>query len=123
MSQRRRIGQAVDGNALQFGIRSEVKQRGLTLGVEPKVALGLGLIRSRVNTSNVREPGDLSSILNDPLLLIDDPDSTTDFDRELDFAPSAELNLYAKYDVNEVHTVRINSISSSDLIMRKSHNV
>ncbi len=94
-------------NALQFGFRSEVKQRGLTLGVEPKVALGLGLIRSRVNTSNAREPGDLSSILNDPLLLIDDPDSTTDFDRELDFAPSAELNLYAKYDVNEWLKFRI----------------
>ncbi|MDA7527449.1 BBP7 family outer membrane beta-barrel protein [Planctomicrobium sp.] len=87
-------------NALQLGFRSEVKQYGLTVGVEPKVAIGLGLIRAQVDTSNVREPGDLSSILGDPNLEIDDPESTTDFDRELDFAPSAELNLYAKYDVS-----------------------
>lgn len=87
-------------NALQVGFRSEVKQYGLTLGVEPKVAFGLGLIRAQVDTSNAREPGDLSSILGDPNLEIDDPESTSDFDRELDFAPSAELNLYAKYDVS-----------------------
>ncbi len=94
-------------NALQFGLRSEVKQKRLTLGVEPKVALGLGLIRSRVKTQNAREPGDLSSILNDPNLLIDDPASTTDFDRELDFAPSAELNVYAKCDVTEWFKLRV----------------
>lgn len=88
-------------NALQFGFRSEVKQFGFTVGIEPKVAFGLGLIRARVKTSNAREPGNLSAILNDPNLIIDDPESTDDFDRELDFAPSAELNLYAKYDVSD----------------------
>lgn len=94
-------------NALQLGFRTEVKQYGLTLGVEPKVALGLGLIRSRVTTSNAREPGNLSVFLNNPNLVIDDPDSTTEFDRELDFAPSAELNLYAKYDVTSWLKLRV----------------
>lgn len=87
-------------NGLQVGFRSEIKQYGFTVGVEPKVAFGLGLIRARVNTSNAREPGNLSELLGDPNLIIDDPESTTDFDREIDFAPSAELNLYAKYDVS-----------------------
>lgn len=86
-------------NALQLGFRSELKQYGFTLGVEPKVAFGVGLIRARVNTQNAREPGDLSPLQGDPNLIINDPESTTDFDREFDFAPSAELNLYAKYDV------------------------
>ncbi len=94
-------------HALQLGFRSEVKQNRFTIGVEPKVALGVGLIRSRVNTQNAREPGDLSGLLNDPNLLIDDPNSTTSFDRELDFAPSAELNLYAKYDVTEWFKLRV----------------
>ncbi len=126
-------------HALQFGFRSEVKQNRFTVGVEPKVALGVGLIRSRVNTENAREPGDLSVLLGDPNLVIDDPASTTSFDRELDFAPSAELNLYAKYDVTEWlkfkvgynltwmgrlgsadTSIRYNSISAADPTMSPS---
>lgn len=94
-------------HALQFGFRSELKTHRITFGVEPKVALGVGLIRSRVNTQNAREPGNLSSLLQDPNLIIDDPASTTSFDRELDFAPSAELNLYAKLDVTEWMKLRV----------------
>lgn len=86
-------------HALQFGIRSEVKQYGITLGIEPKVAFGAALVRTKVRTQNAREPGDLSSLLEDANLVIDDPASSFSSDREIEFAPSAELNLYATYDL------------------------
>lgn len=94
-------------HALQLGFRSELTTNRLTLGMEPKVAFGAGLIRNRVNTSNAREPGNLAALNGNPDLLIDDPESTTSFDRKIDFAPSAELNLYAKYDVTDWMRFRI----------------
>ena len=91
-------------HALQFGFRSEMKQKWLTLGVEPKVAFGLAQVRSRVNAQNVREPGNPDRGVMDGLgnLLppeIMDPASVVTSDRHLAFAPSADLNVYAKFDL------------------------
>ena len=44
---------------VQIGFRSETQLHDrVSLGVEPKVGLGLNLIRSSVETQNAREPGD-----------------------------------------------------------------
>ncbi|MEW4489270.1 BBP7 family outer membrane beta-barrel protein [Thalassoglobus sp. JC818] len=78
-------------HALQFGIRSEITQNWLTVGVEPRVAFGIAQVRRRVKAVNVVQPGTLFDASPDPVYTSD---------RIIQFAPSADLNLYAKIDVN-----------------------
>jgi len=88
-------------DALQLGFRSELQVHDrVQLGIEPKVALGANLIRSSVETSNVREPGDPNLILQ-PTNVVDDPAHTREFDRELQFAPSVDVGLFANVTLTD----------------------
>jgi len=91
-------------NELQFGLRSEWQTKWFDVGVAPKVGLGASLVRQKVTTSNVREPGDLGLAVGTPL---DDPALTIERDREILFSPSFDLGLYANVHVNEWMNLRV----------------
>lgn len=93
-------------NELQLGLRSEWQTEWFRLGVEPKFGLGAALVRQKVTTSNLREPGDLrlGSMILPP---IDDPEYTIESDREILFSPSFDLGLYANINVNEWMSLRV----------------
>lgn len=91
-------------NELQLGLRSEWQSKFVSLGVVPKVGLGAALVRQKVTTSNLREPGDLFLATATPL---DDPAYTIEKDREILFSPSFDLGLYANLHVNEWMSLRV----------------
>ena len=85
---------------IQFGFRSEVGNTFLKLGVEPKLAFGTNIVRSRVLTSDVRDPGDPNQEL-DPAIAVDDPARAVSYERDVLFAPSFDLGLYANIQLKE----------------------
>lgn len=103
-------------NSLQLGLRNEFVHRWFTLGIEPKIALGSNHIRTRVRAQSVRNPGsaDVVEVVDDTvdppvttteLVYLNDPD-TNSTRRELRFAPTFDLGLYAEAHPTDWFTLR-----------------
>lgn len=73
---------------VEFGMRNELATRFFTLGAQEKFALGSNFARGTVNTSNLREPGTDGTL--------DDPAWTVSRDSRMSFAPTFDLDIYAK---------------------------
>lgn len=96
----RRIESVVDNDVygLQTGFRTEFVHQLVTLGIEPKVALGYNHYEARVSTNNLRtSPYD--PIVTDGL--------TESTETQNLLAPYADFAMYAKVHVNESLHIRV----------------
>jgi hypothetical protein len=77
-------------NQAQFGLRLEWAHKGITLGAQEKIALGVNSVDSVLAVQNVRDPG------NSSLGTVDDPALTVTSANSSVFAPTSDLELYLK---------------------------
>jgi len=85
---------------IEFGMRNEMAFRFLTLGVQEKCALGSNVVRGTAFTSNLREPGTVPGTINDPEYM-------GSSDRHVVFAPTFDLDVYAKIRINNWMNFRV----------------
>jgi hypothetical protein len=88
-------------NQAQFGLRLEWAHKGITLGAQEKIALGVNSVDSVLAVQNVRDPG------NSTLGTIDDPALTLTSAHSSVFAPTSDLELYLKLRMAEWCNFRV----------------
>lgn len=96
------IGSSVTNlrDLVHLGMRNEIALKYVTFGVQEKIGLGANLAKGHVITRNLREPGTVPGTL-------DDPDFTDSTDREVVFAPSFDLDVYASIQVTRWMNFRV----------------
>jgi hypothetical protein len=84
--------------ALQVGLRSEIRNRWLAVGVEPKIAFGANIYDAEVITSNLRDS---------PLPPLQDDGFVKTRLRRTEFAPVGDLGLYARVNPTDWLSLQI----------------
>jgi len=97
----RQIDSWVDNNTygVQTGFRSEFVHQAFTLGVEPKLALGVNHYEATVRTADLRDSGPYPPLVDDGVV-------TTNARRDV-FSPIFDLQLYAKIHLNDSIRLRV----------------
>lgn len=85
---------------MELGMRTEWQRGFLTLGVQERLAFGSNIARADVRTMNLREPGSVPGTIDDPDMTVDQREKTT-------FAPSFDLDVYARIQVNHWLSFRV----------------
>ncbi len=94
-------------NEMQIGFRSELEHKWFTLGVEPKVGMGLNWVRGQVTANNVRAPGDIGLLVPAASTITDNGQIVTTKSNEVEFSATFDLGLYANIHLHDRIKLRV----------------